>query len=748
MLTLTSPSKKLDDPTAPLRSRLEQYDIKITLDYEVSQTSHVISNKRNTAKGLQALINAKWIVTENFVDALEAVAEAQSTDTPSLLEEDFVANWPSEINFLPPAGREPIKRQAELFIPNSKREDVFGSYTFIFCDRAQFETLQPPITNGHGKAFLYEVKMGKTSVEDFMNFMKEIAGNQSHNERSSPAPVVVQFNAPPEHVEWTANFIQGVSLEMDQRAINQTEFLDAVVMSDASTLRRALQEDEEETADVLRKKPSTRHSTILSQNSTGNTTNVPPSAAVEDRTGLEVSMNRRVSDESAQAQNSLPVNDLRTEVKGIAAQPSLPASRRRITRGTSVQSRFKGFDDFDASQLPKTRSRLAQGFQREEEEEEHDDMDVEFAGESSAADKKDRKEKEVTGQQAVGARKRPARSVLTPLSDVENEDEVMNDILAGATALKKRRLADGQHFTQPATEEAPLSKGRQVLAQKPRPKKEIESLNVKELVMNRREEEEKRRQEDEEALRQAMNGVDISSIRGMATIEEFEPRSRSSPLGSAVGTGDNAPGLHGGVVIERQGWHNSWNGRKNFKKFRRKGEPAPIRGSNRVIVPLEEVRRKDFGIEDEYWLDTSNSGSRSKSQSQGQGQSQSVQEVRETPLLSQSSRPSRLDENPDDGSFRRRNRRPVNESNDRVENDVVEVLGTPVDELSVPVSEKTATAPNDRIEESEGRPSTVSTSRKRPAQPTIADRPSKRREKVVEDSDGEDEGRFRFRRRR
>jgi hypothetical protein len=49
-------SKELQtDPLATLRERFEQLDIKIVHEY-VNSTTHVVSKKRNTAKGLQALI--------------------------------------------------------------------------------------------------------------------------------------------------------------------------------------------------------------------------------------------------------------------------------------------------------------------------------------------------------------------------------------------------------------------------------------------------------------------------------------------------------------------------------------------------------------------------------------------------------------------------------------------------------------------------------------------------------------------
>ena len=49
-------------------------------------------------------------------------------------------------------------------------------------------------------------------------------------------------------------------------------------------------------------------------------------------------------------------------------------------------------------------------------------------------------------------------------------------------------------------------------------------------------------------------------------------------------------------------WDDQWNGRQNFKKFRRKGgdEPQPLRG-HRVIVRLEEAKKRDLTLGAVRW---------------------------------------------------------------------------------------------------------------------------------------------------
>jgi hypothetical protein len=84
--------------------------------------------------------------------------------------------------------------------------------------------------------------------------------------------------------------------------------------------------------------------------------------------------------------------------------------------------------------------------------------------------------------------------------------------------------------------------------------------------------------------------VDVEQLRNLAIVEEMDIPVREP------------------VVREHESsdrWDDRWNGRKNFKRFRRKGEPQHARQRlQSVIVPLEEVTRKDFGIGEHYWVST------------------------------------------------------------------------------------------------------------------------------------------------
>ena len=89
----------------PRREQLEQTDVKLLEEYVANQTTLVVSKKRNTSAGLQALLQGKWIVDPSFVDALAAATRKEGRDAngderQSALEEDYEVHWPMTREFL------------------------------------------------------------------------------------------------------------------------------------------------------------------------------------------------------------------------------------------------------------------------------------------------------------------------------------------------------------------------------------------------------------------------------------------------------------------------------------------------------------------------------------------------------------------------------------------------------------------------------------------------------------------------
>lgn len=249
--SLTSKQKARPDPLATYRERVESLDIKLGLEYIVNKTTHVISNKRNSARNLQALINGQWVVTEAFIEAIvHATSSPSNTDAsetalPSPLEDDFDANWPNALDYVPVPGKEPVHRPAELFAPDPDRQNLFAGHTVVFFESAQLESLQDPINDGTGKAVLYNVSQSAASIDNLVNFVHDVAPQK---------PIVVRFRGGQEE-QWKIDFQQASQVALSQRSVDQNEFLDAILTSDISVLKRPIEEEPDSSLPSQRQLP-------------------------------------------------------------------------------------------------------------------------------------------------------------------------------------------------------------------------------------------------------------------------------------------------------------------------------------------------------------------------------------------------------------------------------------------------------------------------------------------------------------
>lgn len=238
--------EKKAKPYQSLYERLGPLDIKVLDEYVRGVTTHVVAKKRNTAKGLEALIDGKYIVhNDTFINAIIAAAHP-ALNGGSPLEEDFDSNWPDEKQFLPPRGEEPTSRVDEAYTPNPERQTMFEGYSFIFYDKKQFDNLISPISLGRGLALYKGVTAHHTDVDEFVAYVRSVADAKGLDESqlgcSEKGVVVVRYNPSSGSTDsgWYAEFGRQVALKLDQRLIEQSEFLDAILGNQASVLRQSL----------------------------------------------------------------------------------------------------------------------------------------------------------------------------------------------------------------------------------------------------------------------------------------------------------------------------------------------------------------------------------------------------------------------------------------------------------------------------------------------------------------------------
>lgn len=193
--------------------------------------------------------------------------------------------------------------------------------------------------------------------------------------------------------------------------------------------------------------------------------------------------------------------------------------------------------------------------------------------------------------------------------DSANENFDVMDHLPGAQAVKRRKIAEKEERIRrgetieespleptptPAPEpepkiseseiaekSAPKGKGKRVQKEK----KVEDSYVVRAREIREREDEEARVAKEEESA--AMDGLEVEKMRNLAIVEVMEVKPRADrPVRGERGN-------------EGARWDDKWNGRKNFKKFRRQGRGGGTRSMRgTVMVNLVEHRGKDFGIGD------------------------------------------------------------------------------------------------------------------------------------------------------
>lgn len=534
-------------------------DIKASIDYVTDKTTYVVQAKRNTVAGLQALLNGKYIVTDEFVGAVVYGATPGDLEEPENLcplERDFDSTWPDPLKYLPPPGKEQTAHPIEAFDANPERSTVFEGYTFVFGDHKQHENLLPAITNGHGKALICRAEYNKTTVDDFVKFMRNAAGERGFERSKSPSErggiVLVRWITKPEMQDWANELADKVALRIGQRSIDQRDFLDAVVGNDASILRQALPTDDSRPDDGT--SPTEGMSAELF-------------IVIQILTFIIDFLHSIPRRESSLPRHQLPSN--------TAQEMSYPTSSKLRDRGIS---RIKAFDDgFDVD----TVTSLHAAAEDDRTSQSADDQDEE--GSKTEATKPVSPISETIEEQ--GKRKR---------SQVDGgEEDMVNELLPGAAAMKKRRLEANEPEIRKRSEQ------RQGLPPRKTKAKQKREVDVREAARKRREAEEEITKREKEFLSTTVNDDELREIKE-SLVEEIEIPFRTGRSTRAKGGNDDR-------------WDDRWNGRKNFKGFRRKGDAQWGQNhTQKIMVPLVEVKQQSYGIGQEYWDDSDSDNARKK----------------------------------------------------------------------------------------------------------------------------------------
>jgi hypothetical protein len=580
------------------REKLESAGIKLSTEYISNLTTHVVAQKRNTAMGLEGLVQGRWLVEPSFVDALASACKPKDgvndgEPNVSPLEEDFERYWPNEMNHVISAGNEPIPRPDDWMKPDPARSAVFENFTFLFLSPKQHGLLLPAISSGGGKAVAFNFQNDTTTKDEVIDFVKELAGQkQARNfllsQEAGPGGIVV-IRADEKSAGRNNDLMASIDLALDQRSVEQNELLDVILSNDASVLRRPLRDSTQSVAGTPRAESRPPNSgravhDFRQQEEQLTTVLESPITTMQPPAGVE-------EEEAADPQ---PEEQL-TAVERLRLRKA-ERDRRKARKPTVSHA-------FDESQVvppspdsPEPEMPASQPSQRQVNR----SVNMEASSHLSQ-----------NSQQ--NGRKRPASGPLDEFPD-ETPEQQMDRILTGPAAFKRQKtaaLARGKSSSaEPKEKSAPSKTGKDDPKAKAKKGGKHET-ELQQQMRAQREKEDAARRKDEESIRE-MQGADVSKIRIEHKIETFDLPVRPTPETSAA------------AEEGREGrWNPAWDGRANFKKFRPKNA-RPNGGAQvqtpKVTITLEEVPGRGHGLGDEYWVQPQPDKSKRKSQSQSQSQ--------------------------------------------------------------------------------------------------------------------------------
>jgi hypothetical protein len=547
------------------QARVQGLDIKAIGDFSSEHTTHVVANKRNTAKGLLALVTGKHLVAESYIDALEYKAtptNLSQEENLSSLEIDFDSAWPDPKDYLPPPGKEPTISAPAAYKPDPSRSTVFEGYTFVFGEQTQYDNLMPMITSGHGKALLFKPTDGEMTSDDLIKFLGNVSGHKDGGARpngSNGKVILVRWRGKDDVEAWTDALINETALKMDQRAIDQSEFLGAILAKDAGLLQQAVPFESTNDGRIA-PPPSLADSLSAKQSGEAHTNNDSESATVE-------TAQLRTQPDSKPVLSQKAAQDASQLSNGKQDVPR-PFQGPRFTQAGG----FKNFDDgFDPEEIA--------AYEDDEEEEVR-------LPKIEATSKTQTQSSKIKDEPRSSPRKRHRSLSEDPAEAFADE---MDDLLPAATAFKRQKLAQGQANGRGGTTQDTATRQ----PAKKKTKKERE-LDVREVVKAQRQQRDEAARREQEDLAAGLGDLDEKAPTNLVTIVTMQLPLRDHSRDKTGATSDR-----GGD------WDPKWNGRKNFKGFRPKGETLQRRGPTRkVIVPLVEVKGNTYGFGDQYWEKT------------------------------------------------------------------------------------------------------------------------------------------------
>ncbi|KAK6361831.1 hypothetical protein TWF730_005545 [Orbilia blumenaviensis] len=636
----TNPKSLLKDHLA----KLEPLDIKCIPEFLPSKTTVAVVTKRNLPISLRALVNGAWIVTPSFIDAIATAATKIRAENgellDSLLEQDIATNWPDPITYLPPPGQEPNPKSPDFFRPNPTRKTMFSKYILICFTQQHMDIFTGVVTDGGGKTELFPLKEGKTKPTELFVHIDRLSGGPGQKK------VIVLY--PNVEGEWYVRFRKEVEERTGVRFAEQNEFLDAVLLADAGVLARPYEPEESsnytasmvvhESVELPAPPPSTE---VPKESQTqkpvpvpaGRRTRAHPSASSEAPTKPEPqsqmpppptrtsTINSNSNSTRTQARSSRYISQIKiddSDDEDFVPLPPPPSS-------SSSNTMNKPGDRASQSSKPAAAATTTSFTSRTTSQGTGRNTQLSAISETQQPQRQQRQQQQ--SLQSQGIKRRGIQSSSS--SEDEDDAAIMDRMLTGQATLKRRKIEEEEEkakkssfpvkptkilpsVQRKAAEKPPTPEPESIKIEEPEEeeeadtkpttrgkKKAVDSKVIQTAQEIRRREEAKAAEEDAANEMSPEEIAAVSRMRNLAIVEVFEVVTRAErPMGRSQAYGD-----------EGSRWDSAWNGRRNFKKFKKRSKDGEVEGPMRrmgghIMVPLVEHKVRDYGTGEGYWVES------------------------------------------------------------------------------------------------------------------------------------------------
>lgn len=538
---------KLED----VRKQCDLLDIRYSKEY-LAETTHVVTSKYNTPKTLQALLEQKWIVGVPYIRALANQADDMAKQIQSLPD----VSWSS---YLPQDEYSQLYGHA-AFLPKAGRELSFAGLKFVFFEKKQCQALTAAIMAGSGQVLEYTGHLDKHEISSYLTSLLR-------------AIVVMPRD------DLYIQVLEGLLPTLGVSSLTQGDFLAVIMSNGEHDVHRV-------TCAEPRNLPSYKHVSVeqdIQDRSSGPVLREEILSHAEQSVAADKP--RRIGSRSVKA---LPTfeDDLFGAVEILESTEQASLSRRNQLRPDPVASQMFTADDgndlFNSSLLPGTSTQVSSN-----------KSSMPRGATVSQAQVSLRTQEDRKRRIGLDVTDKNTRNKRAKLSTMNEDTYVEEDFEAApAAAALAQVMKQTVSNVSPADSKSLLKDKEVVPKKKPEQTREITEEEIQKTLLANKERAEKQTQvlEDEDS-----GSTANEELRNLGVVEYF-----------AVNLPEDHSSSDATLQHRSDRWDPRWNGRKNFKAFRR-----AVRGGHniesrqpKIMIRLLEARTSDRGLMDQSWLET------------------------------------------------------------------------------------------------------------------------------------------------